>query len=47
MEPSESMLKLAENIEKTLGVVCENRNDWDYVHTYISDNKKPFQRRSS
>lgn len=42
MEPSESMLKLAENIEKTLGVVCENRDDWDYVHKYISDNKKAF-----
>ena len=42
MEPSESMLKLAENIEKTLGVVCENRDDWDYVHKYISENKKAF-----
>ena len=42
MEPSESMLKLAENIEKTLGVVCEKRDDWDYVHKYISDNKKAF-----
>lgn len=42
MEPSESMLKLAENIEKTLGVVCENKDDWDYVHTYISENKKAF-----
>jgi hypothetical protein len=42
MEPSESMLKLAENIEKTLGVVCEDKDDWDYVHKYISDNKKAF-----
>lgn len=42
MEPSESMLKLAENIEKTLGVVCEDKDDWDYVHKYISANKKAF-----
>lgn len=42
MEPSESMLKLADNIEKTLGIVCENKDDWDYVHTYISENKKAF-----
>lgn len=42
MEPSESMLKLADNIEKTLGVVCEKRDDWDYVHRYISENKKAF-----
>ena len=42
MEPSESMLKLADNIEKTLGVVCENKDDWDYVHNYISDNQKAF-----
>lgn len=42
MEPSESMLKLAENIEKTLGVVCEDKDDWAYVHTYISENKKAF-----
>lgn len=44
MEPSESMLKLAENIEKTLGVVCEDKDDWDYVHKYISDNKKAFSK---
>lgn len=44
MEPSESMLKLADNIEKTLGVVCENRDDWDYVHKYISENKEAFSK---
>lgn len=44
MEPSESMLKLAENIEKTLGVVCENKDDWDYVHKYISENKEAFSK---
>lgn len=42
MEPSESMLKLADNIENTLGVVCENKDDWAYVHRYISENKKAF-----
>lgn len=44
MEPSESMLKLANNIENTLGVVCENKDDWDYVHKYIAENKKAFSK---
>lgn len=42
MNPSESMLKLANNIERTLGVVCENKDDWTYVHTFIADNKDDF-----
>lgn len=44
MEPSESMLKLANNIENTLGVVCENKDDWAYVHKYIAENKKAFSK---
>ena len=38
------MLKLANNIENTLGVVCENKDDWAYVHKYIAENKKAFSK---
>lgn len=42
LPPSEPMLKLAENIENSLGLVCENKESWQSVRDFIQENRMDF-----
>ena len=41
-KPTEAMIKLANNIEKTLGVICEDKESFFYVQKYIKEYREDF-----
>lgn len=44
LAPSEAMIKLVNNIEKTLNITCDDKGSWQCVHDFIRKYKSNFDK---